>query len=118
MNMFKKWFRLLIINKSEKTLFLPSYQQVATATPRFPCKLHTNFSDPSPYTPDSPLTSPIHIIHYKQRFNRLQQIQEHSQVARNENRFKKEWHDEVTIFDNYKQHKETLIEMLSELLDL
>lgn len=119
MDMFPgRLYQFLAISTNNASLWLPKHQQEATANSPHLCinrdKLQKAFS----YPPDPPVTEIISAVPYKPYTKELQQIENHRQLSKEKSQTQKDWSENVTILDNYKQHKVALTSILAEFLEV
>lgn len=88
-------------NKNKTPLGLLKQQRVATVSLFHPCVIPNIFNEPSLYPLVAPEIETINVVPYEPENKRIQKIQYYTLVARDEeSQLWKEWHEEVTIFDN------------------
>lgn len=77
----RRQLNLLIIDTIEMPLKLSNNQRVAAASPPRPSILGSKIVKPSRYSSNLVVTVSINVVHYKQKKDRLQQMQEHDQFT-------------------------------------
>lgn len=76
----KRPFNLLSINKSMMPIKVPKNQRVATAIPPPLSIIHSKIDGPSYYSRYTPVAESINVVHYKQKPDKLPEMQEHAQT--------------------------------------
>lgn len=113
----KRQFHVLVIGRSTTPLYWQKHQRRATGNRRPIFIIHVNVDEPSNCSADTPVHEAIIVIHHKLKIDRLYQMQEHVwEMEKHESRLRKGWSEQAGLIDIYKQHGDTLFNILSNLL--